>query len=413
MNISSLLKKKISRKLYNRLIKISDLSKAFNLEPYLVGGVVRDLLYSAPIKKDIDITVTGGDVSPLASALAKERSAEVVSYPAFLTFTILFKDNTHLDLVTARQETYPYPASLPVVKAGTLETDLRRRDFSINAIAVSLSRENWGEVMDPLDGISDLQAKRIRVLHTKSFEDDPTRIFRAARFSARFGFRLEKDTFRLIQQSVKDRIIKKLSYDRMRVELEKILMEENPAAAIRLLHQWNILKQVHPDLRWDSQNLMTLKMPNIEENGMVLAIRLAQWLCGNSFIEAEDIMRTLNFPKDVVEKVSQSLKLYDSFRKNREIISLPRSPLFPETVHFFNLLKWSNKFRKIKNLWKDYQVWLKCKPGLDGNALKSLGYSEGPLFKKIFQKISVAKFERKLRTKAGEIKFVIDNFRRD
>src|SRR5262249_13006586 len=152
-------------------------------------GYVRDLLHGHP-SLDIDVVLEGPTL-PIARAAAKEYKAKLVSHPAFLTHTLQFKDGRHLDIATARTETYAEAAALPVVEPASLQEDWYRRDFSINAIALALNRADSGHVWDPFGGVEDLQAKKIRVLHAQSFRDDPTRIFRAARFAARFKCELE------------------------------------------------------------------------------------------------------------------------------------------------------------------------------------------------------------------------------
>lgn len=454
-NLSVILKKRLPAKFYACLKDVSVLAQKFGLEPYLVGGVVRDLLLSssAPIQNDFDITVYGGSVSPLASALAKKWKAKLFSHSEFLTFTIKWPDGTHLDLITARRETYPSPGSLPVVKMGTLQTDLYRRDFSINAIALSLSKDNWGTLVDPLKGALDIRKKKIRILHLKSFEDDPTRIFRAARFAGRFGFRLDNLTARLLLSSIKNCDIKNISYDRIRIELEKILLEQKPSPALKLLAKWNVLSQVYPkglvlnreiarmidyvtpsflkelekskseSKNHDSKKLDSRLLGNDkgkrnhgfrdESHQKILTLRMSSWLKENSVVDTRNILTTLNFPSHVQEKIIQPLVLYNLFMDERPIVSLPRLKLFDETRHFFKLLMKLNKSQKIQKRWKEYRLWLESSPILNGESLKKMGYSPGPIFKKILDSLAMEKFKGLLKNRADEERFVIDNFRRD
>lgn len=425
MNFSSVMKQKVPESLRVRLKHISQLSSSLQLHPYLVGGVVRDLLLSVPLKKDFDVTVSGGSVFPLASLLASKWKLKLLSYPEFLTFTIEFKDGTHIDLITARQESYPYPGSLPVVESGSLQEDLLRRDFSINAIALSLSRESYGQLYDPAGGFSDLKRKKIRVLHSESFRDDPTRIFRAARFAGRFGFRLEKNTAFLIDRSVKNQDIKKISCDRIRVELQKIMLEEYPASALKFLSQWKVLKQVHPKLSWNprlhkmfqrgSESILPdlqdrrSRKTDPEKGEKLLRVRMALLLSKNSLLEAKEILNGLNFPKMVQEKILQPLTLYHLFLEKRSTTTLPRLKLFEETDCFFNLFTNSN----IVQRWNDYRIWVKCRPHLNGESLKKFGFFPGPLFKKILESLTTAKFEGKVKNRSEEVRFVVDNFRRE
>ncbi|MGC8866820.1 MAG: CCA tRNA nucleotidyltransferase, partial [Elusimicrobiales bacterium] len=179
---------------------------------YLVGGCVRDW-YIGKNCFDIDITFSLHPKS-IAEELAKKYSMKVEEFPQFMTLRLISKD-LRVDLARFRKERYPYPASLPIVEAASsIEDDLSRRDFSVNAIAVSVNESNLFEITDPFGGIGDIEKGIIKVLHTKSFIDDPTRIFRAIRFSQRFGWKVEEKTFELLLDSIP--YIKLLSKERIR-----------------------------------------------------------------------------------------------------------------------------------------------------------------------------------------------------
>src|SRR3954471_13577445 len=155
-----------------------------NCRPFLVGGPVRDVLLDRHDVLDVDLTLED-DSSSFARALAKRTGGRVRSFPQFLTYKVTGEGLPEIDVATARKERYRAPGALPTVTAGKLKDDLLRRDFSINAIAMDLRD---GSLHDPTKGEDDLHAKRVRVLHDKSFIDDPTRIFRAIRLATRLGF---------------------------------------------------------------------------------------------------------------------------------------------------------------------------------------------------------------------------------
>ncbi len=197
---------------------------------YLAGGIVRDLLLEKPVQ-DIDLVVEG-DAIRFARSLAKTHGGRVTVHPKFGTATWQLPleltghgmtQNT-LDFATARTEIYEQPGALPVVQRSSLRSDLRRRDFTINAMAVQLGTDRAGEVIDPYGGVDDLQKGLVRVLHSKSFLDDPTRMFRAIRYSRRYEFALAQSTRRLFSGEAL-RILATLSGERLRHELELILDE--------------------------------------------------------------------------------------------------------------------------------------------------------------------------------------------
>ena len=197
---------------------------------YLVGGAVRDLLLGRE-RSDVDLVVVGD-----APALAARLGADPVEHERFATAKVEL-DGHEIDIATARTETYARPGALPEVQpAGSIEGDLRRRDFTINAMALPLQGEP--ELVDPYGGRSDLEAGLLRVMHKRSFEDDPTRALRAARYAARFGFELAPETERLLRATDLDAI----SLDRQEAELLRLAGEPTAPEAYRLLAAWSLIE---------------------------------------------------------------------------------------------------------------------------------------------------------------------------
>lgn len=197
---------------------------------YLVGGAVRDLLLGRG-RVDIDLVVEGD-----AAALARGLGAEVREHERFATAKVHLNGH-EVDVASARSETYPHPGALPVVEpAATLAEDLGRRDFTINAMAIPLRGEP--RLIDPFDGQADLATRRLRVLHPRSFEDDPTRAIRAARYAARFGLEPEPETERLLRVADLDTV----SVDRREAELLRLAAEPSAPEAYRLLAEWGLIE---------------------------------------------------------------------------------------------------------------------------------------------------------------------------
>ena len=209
-----------------------------------VGGLVRDLLMGR-VGEGIDLDlVVEGHAATLADCLAAALSGRVTEHATFLTATVALSDGRRIDLATARRESYRAPGALPRVEPGTLAEDLARRDFSLNALAVRLEPGAWGRVVDTTGGLVDLRARRIRVLHPLSFVEDPTRILRAARLSARLGCEIDRTTRRLARGAAALDAYHALSGDRLRAELGLALLEPRPAAALReaeRLGAWKLL----------------------------------------------------------------------------------------------------------------------------------------------------------------------------
>jgi tRNA nucleotidyltransferase (CCA-adding enzyme) len=195
---------------------------------YLVGGAVRDLLLGQP-HPDLDVVIEG-QVRPIAEALG----GELTEHERFETATVRLGE-LRVDLARARSERYPHPGALPTVTPATIDLDLARRDFTINAMAVPLHGEHI--MIDPHHGAADLAAGLLRVLHEGSFRDDPTRALRAARYAARLGFELEPQTERLLREAD----LSTVSEDRVVDELGQVAAESRPSAALELIDAWGLL----------------------------------------------------------------------------------------------------------------------------------------------------------------------------
>jgi tRNA nucleotidyltransferase (CCA-adding enzyme) len=194
---------------------------------YLVGGTVRDLLLGRPSRFDFDLAVIG-DAEEYARALAERLNGTVTTHGRFGTATVRYESGLHVDVAAARSEIYPAPAALPeVTAAATIAEDLGRRDFTINAMAVSLPD---AQLVDPFDGEQHLRDRLVRVLHDNAFVDDPTRIFRAARYEARLRFRMDPKSEKLALVSVPN--VRRLSGARVREELYAIFAEEDGGRAL-------------------------------------------------------------------------------------------------------------------------------------------------------------------------------------
>jgi tRNA nucleotidyltransferase (CCA-adding enzyme) len=208
---------------------------------YAVGGIVRDAVLGIPVA-DIDLAseTPAGDLAPkLVAALGGQASAPTPFATAKLTI-----DGQAFDLATARTETYATPGTLPVVAASTIAQDLGRRDFTINAMAISLAPGDFGALLDPHGGRADLDARKIRALHPASFADDPTRAFRAVRYATRLGFRIDRRSTRWMRADAS--LIQQLSGTRIRHEIEHILGEPRAAAALAAAQRRGLLSHVHP-----------------------------------------------------------------------------------------------------------------------------------------------------------------------
>ena len=218
---------------------------------YLVGGTVRDILLGEP-NFDVDIAVEG-DAIALAGSLADALDGRARVHEKFGTAVVLYGDGERVDVVTARTEFYDAPGALPTVEHASIREDLFRRDFTINAMAVSLKGGDRGRLVDPFGGRRDLQTGTIRVLHNLSFIDDPTRIFRGVRYENRYGFRMDDHTVRLARGCIEMGLVGDLSSTRLREELVALLEEGDVHHSIPRLAELGAGPAIHPHLAADQE----------------------------------------------------------------------------------------------------------------------------------------------------------------
>ncbi|GIJ93168.1 tRNA nucleotidyltransferase [Capnocytophaga stomatis] len=238
-------KEALSNPIFSLISKISD---EISLESYVIGGFVRDYLLKKKLPKDIDIVSIGSGIS-LAEKVA-EKLPDNPKVSVFKNFgTAMIKaDGLDIEFVGARKESYESNSRKPYVESGTLQDDQNRRDFTINAMALSLSEHNFGELIDPFDGLSDLKNKIIRTPLDPdiTYSDDPLRMMRAIRFATQLGFEIEEKSLQAIAKN-KDRL-KIISNERIVDELNKILASPKPSIGLKLLYETKLLHYILPEL---------------------------------------------------------------------------------------------------------------------------------------------------------------------
>ncbi len=243
--------------LRTRLSAARRLAAKKRLRLYLVGGAVRDLLLGRDVK-DLDLAIEG-DAVAFARALSRGLRGKVRSHERFRTVTLEFDEGARLDVASTRAESYEAPGVLPRVVPASLDRDLARRDFTINAIALRLAPQRRSAVIDPLGGARDLERRTVRMLHEASARDDPTRAFRAVRYANRLGFRIDARTRAWIGKAIALHAFDAVSGDRIRRELRLLFSEEDRAGAVRLMGSLGLDRVVDDALRHDSRTLSGLR----------------------------------------------------------------------------------------------------------------------------------------------------------
>ncbi|MEK6228978.1 MAG: hypothetical protein AABM31_06600 [Actinomycetota bacterium] len=259
---------------------------------YLVGGAVRDLIVGQD-SVDLDLTVEGDGVAA-ARELAQRLGGEASAHERFGTATVRAGELA-VDLATARRESYAHPGALPDVEPASLEEDLARRDFTVNAMAVALSEPGRGELRDPVGGFADLAVARIRVLHDRSFIDDPTRLLRAPRYEARLGFNLERETERLAREAVAADALSTVSGARVRDELMDLLGEPAAPVAVGRMRDLGVAAALHPQLRADPE-LVASALLGAGETGADRALTALAALISEDPVALEPFVSSLGLP---------------------------------------------------------------------------------------------------------------------
>lgn len=415
-SLSSWLKERFPSEIYNFLKLSGEVAEEFGFSAYLVGGSVRDLLRSEE-NLDIDIVIEGDGIS-FAKALGERLHAKVRSHQRFNTAQVI-TEKIKLDVATARTEYYESPAALPKVETSSMKKDLYRRDFTINTLAIKLNPKDFGLLIDFFGGQRDLREKAIRVLHNLSFIEDPTRAFRAVRFSERFGFKISKHTENLMKVAIKMNLFEKLSGPRLYEELLLALNETEPVKTLKRLSDYGLLKVIYPNLIFNEELESTLKSMHetlswfnllfLEEKTDRGVLYLMALFSG---LKDEEV-------RAVIERLSPSLKVRDmiinGMSQARDLMrKLPLDDpveiyhhlhkLSLETVLFSMAL---SKDRQKQKVVSQYLTELrKVKTILKGDDLKNMGIQPGPLYSKILTMLLEERLRGHLKSREDEEKFV-------
>ncbi len=395
-----------------RLHQIQRMAGELGQPTYLVGGVARDLLLGKP-PGDLDLVVQASDEGDdsagprLAKALARRHGGEVTVHGAFGTATWLAEGQA-VDFATARTETYAHPAALPAVTPATsILADLSRRDFTINALAIRVDGQRFGEMLDPYQGRDDLAAGQVRVLHAQSLQDDPTRIFRGVRYEQRLSFKLAGETLAQVPNALT--YMPALSGERVRHEFELIFCEPRASAMLGRLAQLGVLAAVHPALSWGEAQA--------HRAGLIPTLPLEEWrLAGQVDIqsiywtlllargapgEARAALERLSVNRRTAEAVPAALELRLKSAQPSEVVSR-LDALSPEAVVAAYVLR-----PETRTLLNEYLArWRFVTADLTGDDLVALGLKPGPDFRRWLWGLRAARLDGQVSDRTGEVALI-------
>jgi tRNA nucleotidyltransferase (CCA-adding enzyme) len=367
---------------------------------------------------DYDLVVKGSGIE-FAQVLSHRLSLKVKEYQQFFTATVFYR-GYKIDIARAREETYPYSGALPRVSSSSLKKDLRRRDFTINAIALSLNKQNYSRIIDFEGGLPDLKRGLIRIMHKDSFVDDPTRIFRAIRFEKRFNFKIEEFTFNCLQEALNKKVLHNVSAQRIRDELFLIFEENNPLKYIKRIQRLVGFSFIDKNLFFNHQDFKIMrKIPRItkkfqkkhntgkldEKIIYLLAmlyftdIHRTEKVCQRFSLSASYQKQLLSFfrYKNKVKKLSQR-------RVRRSKIYFTLCNLTPEVLCFCYIYfgNWRIK-RRIRLYLKKLRY---VKLSINGNIMRDLGLEPKSLYSKALDKLMAAKIDRQVNSPKQEVEYI-------
>ena len=424
---------------------------------YIVGGFVRDLLLDRP-GLDFDLVVEGDAIS-LAKSLARAYGGRVTSHTRFGTAKWLLADNQEeltnelalewqnaqprqpqatdklnangddlpasIDLITARTEFYTHPTALPTVEQGSIKLDLHRRDFTINTLALRMDGRHYGELHDYWGGLNDLKNGLVRVLHSLSFVDDPTRMLRAVRFEQRFNFEIESRTQELLIQAIN--LLDRVSGDRIRHELDHILEEAKLTSILARLDELELLEAIHPDLVWDEwldeqvqkavqaepDEAWRLDQPDTSPVILKRDLIYIIWMLRLPGLQAGRVADRLKLSAHLKRSILAGCDLRQEFPGYYSAIPsqvVAKLENVPALARFAVYL--TTPDLAARQLLEQYtQTWQKITPYTSGNELQALGLPPGPIYRKILEQLRSAWLNGAVRTKDEEIALLNDILR--
>ncbi len=288
---------RIPKQYREQLYAIGEYAQKLGLKAWVVGGAVRDF-YLKKNTLDIDLAFDGNQES-IAGFCVKRWGGDKRKFSQFGTFRVNLDNGLKLDMVRVRKETYPYPGALPeVVFSKEMKDDLFRRDFTTNAWCLSILPQNFGQSYDPFGAQKDIDAGLVRILHDKSFLDDPTRMYRAVRFAGRFGWKLAPKTERLLLTAVKEEYPLLLTRERFCQEFLKVLREKRIKEIFSLMEKYDMLKFAWPGLHW-TEAMQRVSSPEARLGVMVCSL-------GQS---GENFLKTLHLSKELTQQISGAWKI--------------------------------------------------------------------------------------------------------
>lgn len=436
-NVLKLVNDRLPREARDILKLAGDIGHQLGLPVYAVGGFIRDLLVEHE-NQDIDLVAEGNGIA-VARALAKELGGRVREHEKFLTSVVVYHDSKgverHIDVATARLEYYEYPAALPTVELSSIKMDLFRRDFSINAMAVRLDGEHFGELVDFFGGRRDVKDRIIRVLHTLSFVEDPTRCIRAVRFEQRYNFRIGPGTEKLLKNILPMNLLEKLSSHRLFNEFCHICDEKNNAECIIRLDELGVLKSLGPHLVLNAQKKsLVMRMKNLLGWYKLLFFdeKASHWICfflvlchNLNYADSSANYRALGLPEGKKSEIMRQRENMRDFKGKLLAWQADYDRGKARISDLYDMLKFCSLESLLyamaafdnsgleKNISLYITRWRMEKADINGNDLRRLGIEPGPKYSELLKLALLAKLDGKAPTAKKQLELIVRKLKKE
>lgn len=392
--------------------KISSAAARAGLPIYLVGGSVRDLLLGKALR-DLDLAIEGE-----LEGLLKQLDGPKTSHPAFGTATVELECGQHVDLARTRAESYAHPAALPRVRAADIRTDLGRRDFTVNAIALRIEAGRAGALIDPHHGCRDLERRRLAILHPRSFVDDPTRGFRAVRLAGELGFALEPSTRRALMDARSAGLFESLSSARLAREAIRLLDSPASGKAIRLARRLGLLgtfvdgpcRYATVDrIAWLKRRLSRQRRKNPDEPlcEWISVLALCMWPTGAPGFTITRLQPPRR-QRRALERLPAMAALAGLLARARLRPSEVRSACEDVPVELLLMLAAVGSSRRRQRIGRFLDRWRGVRPDIDARQLLELGVPSGPLLAAALRRALAGKLDGRARGPRGQLQMALE-----
>jgi len=411
--VAQLMEETLSKEIFKLIKKLGEIAKNTGQKIYLVGGAVRDMFIK---EKSLDMDfVLSDDAVTFGRNLNEFLQGDIRIYAD--TQTVNFKINhLNFDFTTARREYYNEKSLIPIIEKASLKEDLKRRDFTINTLAVDITEENFGTLIDFYGGYSDLRKKTIRVLHSLSFIEDPSRILRAIKYMIKFNFILSSDTESLLKKAVELGSLKVKHSQRIMDELLELLTGDFAKRSVLAMEKLGILRDIFKIKRLSAYKKIRLekahellKIYKIREDSSLVFISII--LDGKTSTEIKSILKFFSFKGRIVNEIVKSSSIMKKFHLN--FSNLQKEELFflLKSIGEFYILAYLTKangkeeafIKKFMNNVRFIEL------EIGGRDLKNIGLKEGPQYSQIFEEILKLKIKGEISSKEEELNYVFKN----